>query len=143
MHTLTATRSARTRYAAACLAMAALLLAFGVTFVRLVAQQQIPGGIRNPIVFDRNTSSESGGISGLRAQREIADLLPWLGPFWVAGVVIFYLRHLAGWMGARHLRRTGVCSAAGFWQERLDHLSARIRASRQSPCSNPAWPRFR
>ena len=127
---LAVTRSARSRYGAACLAMAALLLAFGITFVRLVPQQRIPRGIHNPIVFDRNAGAESGSISRLRAQREVSELLPWLGPFWMAGVVIFYVRHLAGWVGARHLRRTGVCAAAGFWQERLDQLGARMRVSR-------------
>jgi GWxTD domain-containing protein len=127
---LTVTRSARSRYAAACLGMAALLLAFGVTFVHLVPQQRIPGAIKNPITLDWNIRAGDGSIAGLRARREIADLLPWLGPFWMAGVVLFYLKHLAGWLGARHFRRTGVCAAAAFWQERLDRISARMRISR-------------
>lgn len=126
---LTVTRSARSRYAAACLGLAALLLGFGLTFVHLLPQQRISSAIKNPIALDWNTPVGSGAISGSR-QRELADLLPWLGPFWMAGVVIFYCKHLAGWLGARRLRHIGVCSAAGGWQERLDQMGARMRVSR-------------
>jgi GWxTD domain-containing protein len=33
-------------------------------------------------------------------------------------------------MGARRLRRRGVCAAAEFWQGRIDRLAARVRVSR-------------
>ena len=62
--------------------------------------------------------------------RRIADLLPWLVPFWMAGVVLFYLRHLVSWVLARRLRRTGVCAAPDLWQERLSVLARRLRLSR-------------
>jgi len=127
---LMVTRSARARYAAACLAMAVLLVSFAVTFVHVAPQQRTPGAIKNAIAFDRSSLADTGFDFGSRAQRQVADWLPSLVPFWMAGVVLFYCKHLASWVGARHLRRTGVCSAANHWQERLDQMGARMRVSR-------------
>ena len=39
----------------------------------------------------------------------LAAIVPWLAPFWIAGVWIFYLRHVAGWISVCRLRRRGVC----------------------------------
>jgi GWxTD domain-containing protein len=127
---LKVTRSAGRRYAAACLAMAALLLAFGVSFIHLVLQQRNPGPNTSPIVLDWTSRAVAGLDFGSRAQLRLADFLPWLGPFWMAGVVIFYLKHLASCLGARHLRRVGVCLAANEWQGRLDRMRSHMRVSR-------------
>ena len=72
--------------------------------------------------FDR--SEESG------APRNAEAYLPWLAPFWIAGVLLFHLRSLTGWMAARRLRRTGVCCAPDLWQARLDRLGAQLRLSK-------------
>jgi len=125
---LWAFRSSRARYAAACLAMLAMLAGFGFTFTREMPRQRghvaiianagiawLPAGFEAP-----------KGVVGHRA----ADSLPWLAPFWMVGVAIFHLRSLASWMSARHLRRTGVCLAPDHWRERLERLGARVRLSR-------------
>jgi beta-lactamase regulating signal transducer with metallopeptidase domain len=125
---LWAIRSSRARYAAACLAMLAMLAGFGFTFARLIPRQ------RSHVVTIANAGSalfpagfeEPKGL----VPRSAADFLPWLAPFWMAGVVIFHLRSLASWMAARRLRRTGVCLAPDIWRERLDRLGARVRLSR-------------
>ena len=125
---LWAVRSSRARYAAACLAMLAMLAGFGFTFARLMPRQ------RSHVVTIANAGSallpagfeEPKGL----VPRSAADFLPWLAPFWMAGVVIFHLRSLASWMSARRLRRTGVCLAPDIWRERLDRLGARVRLSR-------------
>jgi GWxTD domain-containing protein len=59
-----------------------------------------------------------------------SDLLPWIAPFWMLGVLAFHLRALAGWIAARRLRRLGVCCAAADWTARLERLTARVRVSR-------------
>ena len=124
---LWALRSPRARYAAACLAMLIMLAAFGFTFARLMPQQ------RGRVVTVVNGSGvlPPAGFAGPKTvvQRRAADFLPWLAPFWMAGVVIFHLRSLASWMAARRLRRTGVCLAPDHWRERLDRLRARVRLS--------------
>jgi GWxTD domain-containing protein len=118
--------SSRARYAAACLAMLVMLAGFGFTFARLMPRQ------RSHVVTIARAVSLPAGLeeSKIPVQHRAADFLPWLTPFWMAGVVIFHLRSLASWMAARHLRRTGVCLAPDIWRERLDRLGARLRLSR-------------
>jgi beta-lactamase regulating signal transducer with metallopeptidase domain len=121
-------RSSRARYAAACLAMLAMLAGFGFTFARLVPQ---PRSHVITIADGRGALLPDGFEEPARmAQRRAADFLPWLAPFWAAGVAFFHLRSLANWMAARRLRRTGVCLAPDHWRERLDRLGARVRLSR-------------
>jgi GWxTD domain-containing protein len=112
--------------------MLVMLAGFGFTFARLMPRQQsqvfaianargasLPAGFEEPWLAAKSL-----------VQRRAADFLPWLAPFWIAGVVIFHLRSLASWMAARRLRRTGVCLAPDLWRERLDQLGARLRLSR-------------
>jgi GWxTD domain-containing protein len=125
---LWAIRSSRARYAAACLAMLAMLAGFGFTFARLMPQQPSHAAA----IANARGALLPAGFEEPRSlvQRRAADFLPWLAPFWMAGVAIFHLRSLASWMAARHLRRTGVCLAPDIWRERLDRLGARLRLSR-------------
>jgi GWxTD domain-containing protein len=125
---LGALRSSRARYAATCLAMLAMLAGFGFTFTREMPRQRS----RVVTVVNARNALLPAGFEGPNrvVQRRAADLLPWLAPFWIAGVAIFHLRSLASWMAARRLRRTGVCLAPDLWRERLDRLGARVRLSR-------------
>src|ERR1700691_2331188 len=124
-------RSSRARYGAACAAMLLMLASFGVTLVRLMPQPMdlakaphasgipaAPAGL--PIVPPEAPPTPPG----------LAALLPWIAPFWAAGVLFFHLRSLGGWIAARRLRQAGVCRAPGEWQQRLDGLAARVRVSR-------------
>lgn len=125
---LWAMRSSRARYAAACLAMLAMLAGFGFTFTRVMPRQ--PGYIATLVNARGVLSLEVIEVPKGLVQRRAADFLPWLAPFWMAGVAIFHLRSLASWMAARRLRRTGVCLAPDHWRERLGRLGARVRLSR-------------
>ena len=126
---LAMTRSARARYIAACLAMCALLVCFAITLIRLVPRQPTPSGARNPIVLNWNDNVVLADIPQAPLRR-IADLLPWLVPFWIAGVILFYLRHLMSWALTLRLRRTGVCAAPDYWRDRLALLARRLQLSR-------------
>jgi GWxTD domain-containing protein len=125
---LWAMRSSRARYAAACLAMLAMLAGFGFTFARLMPRQ--PAHVA--VVANARGGPLPAGFEAPKSlvRRRAADFLPWLAPFWMAGVAIFHLRSLASWMAARRLRQTGVCLAPDLWRERLDRLGARVRLSR-------------
>jgi GWxTD domain-containing protein len=127
--TLALTRLARARYIAACLAMCAIIVCFGVTLFELMPRHQTPVAAGNSIALGWSTRVDLPDIAQA-PMRRIADLLPWLVPFWMAGVVLFYLRHLASWAMARRLRLRGVCAAPDFWQERLRVLAGRLRISR-------------
>src|SRR5579872_1548238 len=124
------TRSARVRYGAACLALLALFASFVVTFA---IEMQRPAH-----VSPAKTLSIPAAPRGVDAppQRERSgwpdwsEYLPWLAPFWIAGVVVFQLRSAANWMAARRLRRRGVCIPRDSWQSRLDRLRDRLRVSK-------------
>ena len=124
---LAATRSPRARYAAAGVALALVLVAFAATFVYFLpaAVQATP---TNLAAFTRSGHAGSGTFP--KPPKGMADVLPWLTPAWLAGIALFYLRHVASWAGAQRLRRTGVCCASDDWQDRLKVLKERLRLTR-------------
>jgi len=121
-------RSPRARYACACLAMLGVLAGFAITFVRLMPRG-MAAGTAVIHAIPRAPLDGSDLSPDARALR-MADILPWLVPFWIAGVILSHLRGVAGWMAARRLRRRGVCSAPDPWPQRLDQLRARLRISK-------------
>jgi GWxTD domain-containing protein len=122
----------RARYAAACAAMLALLSGFCVTYRICLAQQRIESGIGQVAALRSAPPGLADGpiAVNLAARFRASEYLPWLAPFWIAGVLFFQLRGVAGWVAARGLRRSGVCAAPLFWQERIEHLAVRVRLSR-------------
>jgi GWxTD domain-containing protein len=123
-------RSSRARYAAACAAMLLMLVSFGVTLVRLMPQ---PIDLaRSPRIshFPAPPASLPMITVAPPAPSTLAALLPWIALFWAAGVLLFQLRSLGGWIAARRLRFAGVCRAPGEWQQRFDGLAARLRVSK-------------
>jgi GWxTD domain-containing protein len=123
-------RSARVRYWAACFAMIAMLAGFGATFYRVMPRE---AGIapKAPIPAVAVALTPDDGPIGITGTRwDFSDLLPWLAPAWMAGVLLFQLRCLASWVAAGRLRRVGVCGAPEAWIERLDALRARLRMTR-------------
>lgn len=126
--TLALTRSARLRYFAASLAICAMLLSFAVTLLCLAPKYRSSGISGHIAALAWNQSA--GIYDVVKEPHRISDILPWLVPFWIAGVLLFYLRQLASWMWTRRLRRTGVCSPPYFWQERLNALAGNMRISR-------------
>jgi GWxTD domain-containing protein len=129
---LWAVRPARARYAAACLAMVAMLGGFGITFERVLAQQRIePRALRGVLVIPPQRDNLASARDAHRGfWLSAADILPWLAPFWMTGVLVFQLRSFASWMAARRLCKTGICQTPAEWQHRLDRLRARLRLSR-------------
>lgn len=122
-------RSSRVRYWAACFAMLALLAGFGGTFYRLMPHES-GIAVKAPSPGAAALSSDDGPVTITGTPWEFSDLLPWLAPVWMAGVLLFQLRCLASWMAAGRLRRVGVCGAPQVWIERLDALRARMRMAR-------------
>jgi GWxTD domain-containing protein len=126
---LTAMRSPRARYAAACAAMLVMLGGFAITLIR-----EMPGDAHGlqpatapafpawnvPSIADASRASNPG----------LAAAIPWFAPFWLTGVWIFYVSQMAGWILVCRLRRRGVCCAPDRWQRELARLSARLRLSR-------------
>jgi GWxTD domain-containing protein len=108
--------------------MLGILAGFAFTFAR-----SMPEPFAKPTTVTRTVGHASTGeerFPDLSVNRRIADVLPWLTPFWILGVILFHLRGIASWTIARRLRRKGVCSAPEGWQQRLDQLSARLRMTK-------------
>jgi GWxTD domain-containing protein len=122
-------RSPRARYAWACAAMSGVLAGFALTFC-LVSSQGSGSATAIPHAIPRAPLVENQSPPGPAARFRIEEILPWLAPFWVAGVVVFHLRSVAGWMAAERVRDRGVCRAPDPWPLRLQHLSARLRVSK-------------
>ncbi len=120
--------SARLRYALACLALIAMPVALGLTFALSTPSRpatpllpRVDLTDAGPIVTGQVSAPPSGG--------SLKAVLPWVPPLWMAGVLIFYLRSLGGWMVARRLRSAGVY-ATGEWRARLDSLRERLKLSK-------------
>jgi GWxTD domain-containing protein len=123
--------SSRARYAAGCLAMLALIGGLGYTFQHVLAEQRMQGVARAVAIPPVPADLGDGSIAANAAARfRAAEYLPWLAPLWMAGVLCFQLRGVAGWMAARRLGRRGVCAAGALWQGRVERLAARMRVSR-------------
>ncbi len=127
---LVATRSPRIRYASAFLAMLLIVGGFGATLVRVMPETLHPPHNAGAASIERSlrTAPDVSGPwsdSGL-----LAAVAPWLAPFWMAGVAVFYLRHAAGFIALLRLRRRGVCAAPDRWQKELARLSSRVRVTR-------------
>ena len=120
----------RRRYALACLILAAMPLAFGVTLAVIWARRPVA----IPVPINWAPAAASAGPIAVPEPRfflaALMDRLAWLVPVWFAGVAFFCARGVAGWAAVRRLRRRGVCAPPPEWQTRLDELAARLRLSR-------------
>ncbi|MBZ5724053.1 MAG: GWxTD domain-containing protein [Acidobacteriia bacterium] len=124
-------RAARLRYGVACATLTAMALAFGLTLAWSLAaghEAAVAISLRDPARAFVSAAAASAPAEPL--PQSLRDRLALAAPLWMAGVLLFYARSLSGWMGARRLRRVGVCAAPGGWQARLDDLRARLRVSR-------------
>ena len=119
--------SARTRYALACAGMLAMLVAFAVTLAILwptaspAVAIPLHSGLR---------PAPPGAVAFPAPPVAPPDRLPWIVPFWMAGVFAFYVRTAGGWLAAQRLRSRGTMPAPEEWQERLRALAARLRLTR-------------
>jgi len=119
--------SAKVRYGAACVALAAMLAAFGVTLAILWPAPPVTIAIQPALRFAATIASLPASQPPPPAP---ADRLNWIVPFWMAGVLIFYARTAGGWLAAQRLRGKAAAPAAPEWQERLRVLAARLRVTR-------------
>ncbi len=125
---LSAIRSSRGRYYAACIALLAIVAAFGVTLWRFMPDG---AGVQTVVIRSfAKTGSAGAGLPTMFAEWHLTTLLPWLTPLWVAGMLIFHLRSIAGWAMARRLERVGACAAPDVWQQRIEQLRARVAVTK-------------
>ena len=120
-------RSPRARYGAACAAMLATFVAFGFTLVHAMPADGQMLRAQSTHVFTWHVAAVGGRLP---SHPDLAEVAPWLAPFWAAGVVLFYLGQTTGWISVYRLRRRGVCCAPAHWQDAVVRLSTRLRVTR-------------
>ncbi|MGC2662136.1 MAG: GWxTD domain-containing protein [Bryobacteraceae bacterium] len=126
---LLAVRSPRARYAAACLAMLAILAGFAITLIYLMPAGG--GALWTPHPVDRSLGSPTLGPAIPDAwDRGLTTVVPWLAPFWILGVFLFYARHVLGLISISRLRNRGVCAPPAQWQRQITRIAERLQLSR-------------
>ena len=125
------------RYLLACAALAAMAASPVATWIAL--RPVSPEVIAVAASFRAAAHAASAG-SGFRGdlprffaagyERVPSVWLSWVAAAWMAGVVVFWVRLLGGWMIAERLRRRQVQPAPRHWQQVFDRLRARLRVSR-------------
>ena len=124
------TRSSRLRYAAAC---CALLLAGATPLATFIYVHANSTAFNAPLpslpLSTLSTPQASPAGEAVSVGLYLKNLLPWVTPAWLAGVVLLTLRNCVNWFGARRMRWKGSCAAPDVWQERLDALRRLIGIS--------------
>jgi len=124
------------RYLLACAALAAMAAAPVATWIALRPPSSDAVAVQASFPAPQAASAAAGvpgerlrflatGYEGVPSAR-----LSWVAAAWMAGVVVFWLRLLGGWMMAERLRRRQVRPAPRHWQQALDRLRTRLRISR-------------
>ena len=123
--------AARVRYAAACVTLFAMPVAFFVTLMVLLPGHQAPARtafIAGPIAHGAIPIWHPSDSAP--TPLNLAELLPWLAPCWFLGVLFFYGRGVAGWLAVRRLRRRGICEPVSACRRHLARLCQRMSISR-------------
>lgn len=117
-------RSPRIRYAAACTALFAMPVAFGITFA-LSIRQAGSAIVINPELHPFAPIPSDAARSWTQPWN-LEQSMRWFVPFWLAGVVLFWLRTLGSWIAVQRMRRNSSVPAPAMWRQRLDVLAARL-----------------
>ncbi len=124
------------RYLLACAALAAMAASPVATWATL-RQVSTEAVAMAPSLLAPAASSPAAGFLGDVPrffaggyQQVPSGLLSWVAAAWMAGVVVFWVRLLGGWIIAERLRRRQVQPAPHHWQQAFDRLRARLRVSR-------------
>ncbi len=122
-------RSAQARYVSACVALAVIAMGFVVTFF-LLRPEGLAGAATAIDALPGAPLAGDGWMTAISERLRAEDVLPWLAPFWLAGVMLFQLRSVVSWIATRRIRTRGVCRAPDRWQQRLLDLASQIRLSK-------------
>jgi beta-lactamase regulating signal transducer with metallopeptidase domain len=143
-------RSPNARYAAACSALALMLILPALTAWALSGQAQdvetdevssLPAVPTLPAVIPQASARAAGKSLPTSAGENLITRpqlsegrvrlwLPWLTLLWLAGVSVLSARTLGGLVYTRRLRRRGARPVVALWQERAEEISRRLRVGR-------------
>ncbi|HEX8394000.1 MAG TPA: M56 family metallopeptidase [Longimicrobium sp.] len=106
-------RAAAARYAAACMALAAVVVLPLCTLAAAL------------LVDDGAGVTQAAGPSSTAAPVHAGALLAWVGGGWAAAALVLLLRIAAGWRETRRLRTTGATRAPESWRRAMGGAAER------------------
>jgi uncharacterized protein (TIGR03435 family) len=129
-----ASRDANSRYLLACAALALMIAAPAVTWLRLAPAGELPDPVYRIQATPQSAAPSTPTVladfgPGIVSAR-IVDALPWLVVVWMAGVTALGIRLAFGCILARNMRSRQARLAPAEWQRALDRLRARVGVSR-------------
>ena len=127
-------RTAQSRYALACLALAAMVAAPVATFLIAGAPSQSVATVSATTPLHPQPVNVGAGFTPLPVPVYISEswhehIMPWLVTAWFAGSVIFWLRLTGSWIVATRMRSMFVRPAPAEWQQKLGEIKTRILIS--------------
>ena len=141
--------SANSRYLVSCVALAAMLLLPAATAIRVHRSLQenaplgeqsattrrsnrVPNEAAQPLVVPTASASPSDppSVWQTSAVHLLDRSLPFVLVLWTAGVLLFSLRLLAGWLRVQRLARSAAAAASPESEERLRRLAERMQLGR-------------
>jgi GWxTD domain-containing protein len=125
--------ASRMRYAAACTAMALMVLLPLITFAILTAEAR-QGTPRFPVDLSAGNSISISAADlrqpaeswAIRCEKALDHSMPWVIAFWLAGIIVLLFRLNLGLLGARKLKFLGVEPASVELQGVLQRLRVRL-----------------
>jgi beta-lactamase regulating signal transducer with metallopeptidase domain len=129
--------TARARYAAACAALAVMLLLPAATVWRLSSTGAGPAPVLRAFQSARapatvptsNPPSAMGPLATALTPRQLTAAEPWILLAWLAGVCVLSVRFLGGFAVAERLKRRHTSTAPPEWQRRMEEIACRLRVS--------------
>src|SRR6185312_15780460 len=130
-------RSAQTRYALACITLAAMIAAPIVTFAisgTTAASETRPASVAVAHIHRAAPLAKDPALDPIpivKTRSVPGEITPWLARLWLAGAMILWLRLLLTWMAAGRMTFRQVQPAPSEWQLSLNRLRARIQVTRR------------
>jgi GWxTD domain-containing protein len=121
--------SAPLRYALACAALAAMPIAFGVTFAVSLPPSPTRTMVPIPLPEPSRVQFESAPQAPPESWK-FSSLVQWAAPLWLAGVAGFLLYRFASWVAAQRFRRRGTWPAPKEWPQYVATLATQLGISR-------------
>jgi uncharacterized protein (TIGR03435 family) len=129
-----ASRGPNTRYLLACAALAVMIAAPAVTWLRLAPAAGVPDPVyriqSSPAPASPRTGAVLADVGPEMVAARVVEVLPWIVMAWMAGATAFGIRLAFGCALARTMRSRQARLAPPEWQRALDRLRARVGVSR-------------
>lgn len=126
---LAVVRSPRARYAAAGVALLAILASLAITLIQFLPEGDY--SVRTVIKTTQPAWSELPAMTGTNSKVSLfVRLIPCLAPLWLVGVCLFYSRYAAAWFYLHRLQRRGICAAPDSWRRAVKRLALELQVKR-------------